>query len=62
MAKAPEDYVELISDFKILGKREYKTLLNWRTKLLRVLGRNKKKEDGPEDGLEEGKEEEGCHN
>lgn len=62
MAKAPEDYAELIADFKILGKREYKTLLNWRTKLLRVLDKSKKKDGASEAGMEEEKKEEEEHN
>lgn len=62
MAKYPEDYADMIADFKLLGKREYKTLLNWRTKILRVLDRTKKREAAAEGGLEEEVKQEEEHN
>jgi len=41
---------------RVQGKREFQSLIKWRTKLLKALGKEKKK-TGKKDGIEEEKEE-----
>jgi len=44
LVEPPEDYKELIEDLKVLGKREVQIMLRWRTKIMKALHKEKKKE------------------
>ena len=56
MVTPPEDYKEIIGDLKVQGKRELQVLLKWRAKVLRALGKQKKKDDSTSAIVPEGEE------
>lgn len=49
--KVPVDFYDICKDLKVLGRREMKILVRWRTKVLKSLEKQKQKVKEEEESL-----------